>query len=98
MKKTKKSKRNYFGTDGLRGIANKHPMTAEISMKLGKALAEFLISEYGKSKVVIGKDTRLSGYMFETALTSGIVSQGCDVLLVGPMPTPAIAHLTKSLN
>ena len=98
MKKTKKSKRNYFGTDGLRGIANRHPMTAEISMKLGKALAEFLISEYGKSKVVIGKDTRLSGYMFETALTSGLVSMGCDVYLAGPIPTPAVAHLAKSLD
>lgn len=98
MKKEKKSKRNYFGTDGMRGIANRHPMTAEISMKLGKALAEFLISKYGKSKVVIGKDTRLSGYMFETALTSGLVSMGCDVYLAGPIPTPAVAHLAKSLD
>ncbi|MDO8428854.1 MAG: phosphoglucosamine mutase [Candidatus Diapherotrites archaeon] len=89
-----------FGTDGIRGTANIYPLTPELILNIGKAVAVYArsISNLQKPKIVIGKDTRLSGYMFETALTSGIVSQGCDVLLVGPMPTPAIAHLTKSLN
>jgi len=89
--------RKLFGTDGIRGIANKHPMTPEIALRLGKALAEFLLSKNKEAKVVIGKDTRLSGYLFENALTAGLVSMGCDVLLVGPIPTPGVAHLTKSM-
>jgi len=88
-------KRQLFGTDGIRGIANVHPMTPEIAMRLGKAIVGVL-QNGKKPKILIGKDTRLSGYMFESALTSGICSMGGDVLLVGPMPTPAIAHLTKS--
>ncbi|MFH1511594.1 MAG: phosphoglucosamine mutase [Candidatus Woesearchaeota archaeon] len=88
--------RQYFGTDGIRGIANKHPMTAEMALQIGKAVAHVLRNGKERPKIVIGKDTRLSGYMFESALTSGICSMGGDVLLVGPMPTPAIAHLTKS--
>jgi phosphoglucosamine mutase len=90
--------RKYFGTDGIRGIANRHPMTPELSLRLGKALAEYLVPKHGRPKVLIGKDTRLSGYMIETSLTSGLVSMGCDVLLAGPMPTPAVAHLTKSMG
>jgi len=92
--------RKLFGTDGIRGTANVYPMTPDIALSLGKALAAiFTKSRLGHNpRFVIGKDTRLSGYMFENALTAGLVSMGADVLLVGPMPTPAIAHLTKSLD
>ncbi len=89
-----------FGTDGIRGVANVYPMTPEVVLNVGKAVAHVFKEKCGKEKpeFVIGKDTRLSGYMLENALASGIASVGADVLLVGPMPTPAIAHLTKSLN
>jgi len=89
-----------FGTDGIRGVANAYPMTPEVVLNVGKAVAYVFKEKCGKEKpkFVIGKDTRLSGYMLENALVSGIVSVGADVLLVGPIPTPAIAHLTKSLN
>jgi len=88
-----------FGTDGIRGRANCWPITPEIALQLGKALGHVLgASGHGSCKAVIGKDTRLSGYMLETALTSGLVSMGVDVMLVGPMPTPAIAHLTRSMD
>ncbi len=91
--------KKLFGTDGIRGKANQYPMTPEMALSVGKAIARvFKKKNDHLHKIVIGKDTRLSGYMIETALTSGIVSQGVDVLLVGPMPTPAIAHLTRSLN
>ncbi|MFH1257001.1 MAG: phosphoglucosamine mutase [Candidatus Diapherotrites archaeon] len=91
--------KKFFGTDGIRGRANVYPMTPEVALKLGKAIAIVLKREKKKNaKIVIGKDTRLSGYMFETALTSGLVSIGADVLLLGPMPTPAIAHLTRSFD
>ena len=91
--------RKIFGTDGIRGVANQYPMTPEMALSLGKAIAQFFMKKNGKTvKVVIGKDTRLSGYMLESALQSGLVSMGARVLLVGPMPTPAIADLTKSLN
>ncbi len=87
-----------FGTDGIRGQANTYPVNAELALKLGKALgAQLNARGYGSARAVIGKDTRLSGYMLETALTSGLVSAGVDVFLVGPVPTPAVAHLTKSL-
>lgn len=89
--------RELFGTDGIRGKANTYPITPEIALQVGKALAHaFKAKGHGFSKAVVGKDTRLSGYMLESALTSGIVSMGMDVYLVGPMPTPAVAHLTKS--
>ena len=89
-----------FGTDGVRGKANVYPMTPEMALKIGKAVALHFYEKNNRKKhsIVIGKDTRLSGYMLETALTSGIVSMGVDVFLVGPMPTPAVSHLTKSLN
>lgn len=89
-----------FGTDGIRGVANIYPMTPEMVLNIGKATAHVFKKKCGKKRpeFVIGKDTRLSGYMIENALVSGIVSVGADALLVGPMPTPAIAHLTKSLN
>lgn len=87
-----------FGTDGIRGKANTYPITPEVALQLGKAIAHvFGASGHGSAKAILGKDTRLSGYMIETALTSGLVSMGMDVLSVGPMPTPAIAHLTKSM-
>ncbi len=91
--------RRLFGTDGVRGTANVEPVTAETAMKLGRAAA-YLFKKHrtGHHRFVIGKDTRLSGYMLESALTAGICSMGVDVLLVGPMPTPAIAFLTKSLR
>lgn len=91
------SERKLFGTDGIRGEANVYPMVSDIAMKLGKALASVVKSKDGAT-IVIGKDTRLSGYMLETAIVSGIVSMGVDVYLVGPMPTPAVAHLTRSMN
>lgn len=91
--------KKLFGTDGIRGKANNYPITPEISLQLGKAIAHvFGASGHGSLKAVLGKDTRLSGYMIETALTSGLLSMGMDVLEVGPMPTPAVAHLTKSMG
>jgi phosphoglucosamine mutase len=91
--------RKLFGTDGVRGVANTEPMTVETAMALGQAAAHiFRNRNGGRHKVVIGKDTRLSGYMFETALAAGICAMGGDVLLVGPMPTPGIAFLTHSMR
>ncbi len=118
----KKPVRQLFGTDGIRGIANQEPMTSEIALKLGRAIARVLqepwsypgdgsgrgkppslarISNKGdkhRYKILIGKDTRLSGYMIETALASGICSMGADVQLVGPLPTPGVAFLTRSMR
>lgn len=90
------TQRTFFGTDGIRGVANVYPMTAELAQQLGKAITHVLRNGKVRPKILIGKDTRLSGYLFESAIMSGIISMGGDVLLVGPMPTPAIAHLTKS--
>ncbi|MEK9673480.1 MAG: phosphoglucosamine mutase [Rhodospirillaceae bacterium] len=90
--------RKYFGTDGIRGTANSEPMTAEIALKVGMAAGAQFIQGDHRHRVVIGKDTRLSGYMLEPALVAGFVSVGMDVILVGPMPTPAIAMLTQSLR
>ena len=90
--------RKYFGTDGIRGTSNSMPITAEIALKVGQAAgARFLRGNY-RHRVVIGKDTRLSGYMLEPALTAGFISVGMDVVLVGPMPTPAVAMLTRSMR
>ncbi|MFA7230330.1 MAG: phosphoglucosamine mutase [Victivallaceae bacterium] len=91
--------KKLFGTDGVRGKANSYPITSEVALQLGKATAHiFGASGKGSLRAVLGKDTRLSGYMLETALTSGLLSMGMDVLAVGPMPTPAVAHLTKSMG
>lgn len=90
--------RSYFGTDGIRGRTNEAPMTPEIAMCVGQAAgARFLRGDH-RHRVVIGKDTRLSGYMMESALVAGFTSVGMDVVLVGPMPTPAIAMLTRSMR
>lgn len=93
------AERTLFGTDGIRGVANEPPMTSEMALRLGRAIA--FVAGKGKSRrprVVIGKDTRLSGYMFETALASGICAMGGRVMLSGPIPTPAVAHLTVSMR
>jgi len=90
--------KKLFGTDGVRGVANLEPMTSETAMKLGRAVAHVFKRREGRHQIVIGKDTRLSGYMLESALVSGICSLGVDVQLVGPLPTPAIAFLTRSLR
>jgi len=87
-----------FGTDGIRGVANIEPMTSETALRVGRALAYVFRHRPGRHKILIGKDTRLSGYMLETALASGMCSMGVDVLLVGPVPTPGIAFLTRSLR
>jgi len=119
-RKDKQPTRHLFGTDGVRGVANQEPMTSEMALKLGRAIAKVLHGSkpnatsgralppsYSRKngeddkhryKILIGKDTRLSGYMLETALASGIVSMGADVLLVGPMPTPGVAFLTRSMR
>ncbi|MES2494896.1 MAG: phosphoglucosamine mutase [Pseudomonadota bacterium] len=90
--------RRYFGTDGIRGRTNETPMTAEIAMKVGQAAgAHFMRGEH-RHRVVIGKDTRLSGYMMESALVAGFTSVGMDVVLLGPIPTPAVAMLTRSMR
>jgi phosphoglucosamine mutase len=91
--------RKLFGTDGVRGVANVEPITSETALKLGRALAYvFRVAPGRHHRILIGKDTRLSGYMLETALESGICSMGVDVWLVGPLPTPGIAFLTKSMR
>ncbi len=90
--------RRLFGTDGIRGVANVYPMTAEVAMQVGRAVAYLIRNGSHRHRVVIGKDTRLSGYMLETALASGICSMGVDVLQVGPLPTPGIAFITQSMR
>lgn len=90
---------NLFGTDGIRGQANSYPITSEVALEVGKSIAHTLrASGHNSNRAVIGKDTRLSGYMLETALTSGLVAMGMDVFLVGPVPTPTVAHLTKTMG
>src|SRR4051812_2851189 len=95
-----------FGTDGIRGMANRFPINSEVALQVGIATAKVLLARLGgnrrthypKPRIVIGKDTRLSGYMIEQALASGICSMGADVLLVGPLPTPAIAFLVQNMR
>ena len=87
-----------FGTDGIRGVANVHPMTTDLAMKVGLSTAYIFKRNHHRPKIIIGKDTRLSGYMIENAITSGICSMGVDVLLVGPLPTPGIAYITCSMR
>lgn len=112
-KKEKSKQRRLFGTDGIRGVANAEPMTSEVALKLGRAVALSFHNDKGaadhrspvgfdrkphRTRILIGKDTRVSGYMIETALASGICSMGADVLLVGPLPTPGVAFLTRSMR
>lgn len=91
-------KRALFGTDGIRGLVNTEPMTADMALKVGMAAGAQFMRGNHRHRVVIGKDTRLSGYMIEPALTAGFISVGMDVILVGPLPTPAVAMLTRSLR
>ena len=98
-------KKKIFGTDGVRGVANVEPVTAETALKLGRAAAHVFtqlnprtIPEGTRPKIVLGKDTRLSGYMLENALVAGITSLGVDVLIIGPLPTPGVAYITRSLR
>jgi len=90
--------KKYFGTDGIRGTANKFPMTADIALKVGMAVGAKFTNGAHRHRVVIGKDTRLSGYVIEPALTAGFAAVGMDVFLVGPVPTPAVSMLTKSMR
>jgi len=90
--------RKFFGTDGIRGRTNVAPMTADTAMRVGQAAGAFFLRGDHRHRVVIGKDTRLSGYMMESAMVAGFTSVGMDVILVGPMPTPAVAMLTKELR
>src|SRR5215213_5493571 len=97
------SSRKIFGTDGVRGTANIEPVTAETALRLGRAAGHVFRSleqprSRGRHKIVIGKDTRLSGYMLENALSSGILSMGVDVLFIGPLPSPGVAYVTRSLR
>src|SRR5258708_29113925 len=98
------SPKKIFGTDGVRGVANIEPVTAETALKLGRAAGHVfknLASQSrgrGRHRIVLGKDTRLSGYMLENAISSGILSMGVDVLFIGPLPTPGVAYVTRSLR
>src|SRR5262245_21070170 len=87
-----------FGTDGIRGTANQYPMTAEIAMKFAMAAGHMFTKDEYRHRVLIAKDTRLSGYLIESALTAGFISVGIDVILVGPIPTPAVPMLIKALR
>ncbi|MBA53542.1 MAG: phosphoglucosamine mutase [Pseudomonadales bacterium] len=88
--------KQYFGTDGIRGTVGKAPITPEFMLKLGWAAGKVFAQDEGRQKILIGKDTRISGYMFESALEAGLSASGVDVMLLGPMPTPAIAYLTRT--
>jgi phosphoglucosamine mutase len=90
--------RKIFGTDGVRGVANEYPMTAEVALRLGRAIAHISRRGNHRHRIVIGKDTRISGYMLEFAISSGVCSLGVDVTLMGPVPTPAIAFLTRTMR
>jgi phosphoglucosamine mutase len=90
--------RKYFGTDGIRGTVGEYPITPDFMLKLGWAMGRVLARESGRARVLIGKDTRISGYMFESALEAGLSAAGVDVALLGPMPTPAIAYLTRTFR
>ncbi|MBI5468265.1 MAG: phosphoglucosamine mutase [Deltaproteobacteria bacterium] len=92
------TKKRLFGTDGVRGIANIEPMTSEMALQLGRAVAYVFKKEARRHRIVIGKDTRLSGYMLESAMMAGICSMGVDTLIVGPLPTPGIAFITSSMR
>src|SRR5947207_232256 len=90
--------RKFFGTDGIRGTTNRDPMTAQMALAVGMAAGAHFLRGDHRHRVVIGKDTRLSGYMMESAMVAGFTSVGMDVVLLGPMPTPAVAMLTRSMR
>jgi phosphoglucosamine mutase len=90
--------RRYFGTDGIRGVAGTAPLDPETMVRLGKAVAKVFMKDQRKHRILIGKDTRLSGYMIESSLAAGITAMGADLMLVGPVPTPGVAYLTKSMR
>src|SRR5215211_6583665 len=90
--------RKFFGTDGIRGLTNAEPMTAETALRVGQAAGAHFLRGDHRHRVVVGKDTRLSGYMMESAMIAGFTSVGMDVLQLGPMPTPAVAMLTRSMR
>src|SRR6266496_6224658 len=90
--------RKFFGTDGIRGLTNSEPMTAQTALCVGMAAGAHFLRGDHRHRVVIGKDTRLSGYMMESAMVAGFTSVGMDVVLLGPMPTPAVAMLTRSMR
>lgn len=90
--------RKYFGTDGIRGVAGKAPLDPETLVRLGKAVARVFMKDQKKHRFLVGKDTRLSGYMIESSLAAGITAMGADLMLVGPVPTPGVAYLTKSMR
>jgi phosphoglucosamine mutase len=99
------NEKRIFGTDGVRGVANVEPVTAETALKLGRAAAHIFTQQNPRTmpadarhKIVLGKDTRLSGYMLENAMVAGITSLGVDVLVIGPLPTPGVAYITRSLR
>ncbi|TFG92640.1 MAG: phosphoglucosamine mutase, partial [Syntrophobacterales bacterium] len=87
-----------FGTDGIRGVANEYPMTSEMALRIGMATAHLFKRQGHHPRIIIGKDTRVSGYMLEHALVSGICSMGVDAYMVGPMPTPGVAFLTSNMR
>ena len=89
---------NFFGTDGIRGEVGKSPITADVLLKVGWAVGSVLREKVGNASVIIGKDTRVSGYMLESALQAGFIAAGVNVSLCGPLPTPGVAYLTKSLR
>src|SRR6201996_2532935 len=89
-------RRTYFGTDGIRGTVGTAPITADFMLRLGHAVGRVLRNKAPKATVLIGKDTRVSGYMIESALEAGFASAGVDVLLTGPLPTPGVAYLTRA--
>ena len=90
--------RKYFGTDGVRGTVGQSPMTPDFVLRLGYAAGKVLSGQSKNPSVLIGKDTRISGYMIESALEAGFASAGVDVLLTGPLPTPGVAYLTRALR
>jgi len=97
--KNKKMEKKYFGTDGIRGRVGEHPITPDFMLKLGWAAGKvFANSDRARSKILIGKDTRVSVYMFEAALEAGLTAAGVDINLLGPMPTPAVAYLTRTFH
>ncbi|MEY3667203.1 MAG: hypothetical protein RL572_743 [Pseudomonadota bacterium] len=97
--KNNKAEKKYFGTDGIRGRVGEHPITPDFMLKLGWAAGKvFANSHRARSKILIGKDTRISGYMFEAALEAGLTAAGVDIKLLGPMPTPAVAYLTRTFH